>query len=544
MLLGTAILLACVRPSLAKSDRPANLPDKIDESYFHINDSALLQSFLHDLTEQFENGKTVKMEALRRQLVHNHGSVELPKMIMEEMTLPDLYRQCKNSVLIVGSIYMCKKCGKRHLNPASGFILTSSGAVATAYHVVDRSESEAFGAMTFDGKVYLVKEVIEASSIDDVAILQLDGSGFQPLTLSANAPVGTSVAMIGHPSLQFYMLTTGTISRYYTRKNAGIETLWMSATSEISAGASGAPLLNASGAVVGMAVSTRPVYAKTHDNEPGSLQMVIEQYVPASVIHDLLTSDVGSKAEHPDSPRRLITRMEALERSGSWDTLENEVGIWITDHPNEPSTSIMVAARLMTKPSQESRRVGERIFRLILASDPNSIDGLRVLSKLLYSQRRYSEAVELYRQWLALAPNEVMVLNDLAWTLSEEMGQYEGAFELAEKALKLAPENMNLLDTHAVVCWHLKRYDEAEASLKEAIRVCREDGSVTRESVVYRFHLAEVYWESGRKEEAGSLFQECLGLQEKIGGLSPEQTAQAKRRCKEFSIISERPKDP
>lgn len=424
MLLGTAILLACVRPSLAKSDRPANLPDKIDESYFHINDSALLQSFLHDLTEQFENGKTVKMEALRRQLVHNHGSVELPKMIMEEMTLPDLYRQCKNSVLIVGSIYMCKKCGKRHLNPASGFILTSSGAV------------------------------------------------------------------------------------------------------------------------VGMAVSTRPVYAKTHDNEPGSLQMVIEQYVPASVIHDLLTSDVGSKAEHPDSPRRLITRMEALERSGSWDTLENEVGIWITDHPNEPSTSIMVAARLMTKPSQESRRVGERIFRLILASDPNSIDGLRVLSKLLYSQRRYSEAVELYRQWLALAPNEVMVLNDLAWTLSEEMGQYEGAFELAEKALKLAPENMNLLDTHAVVCWHLKRYDEAEASLKEAIRVCREDGSVTRESVVYRFHLAEVYWESGRKEEAGSLFQECLGLQEKIGGLSPEQTAQAKRRCKEFSIISERPKDP
>jgi tetratricopeptide (TPR) repeat protein len=190
----------------------------------------------------------------------------------------------------------------------------------------------------------------------------------------------------------------------------------------------------------------------------------------------------------------------------------------------------------MTKPGREGRRVGERILRRVLATDPNSIDGLRVLSRLLYSQKRYPEAVELYRRWLTLAPNEVMVLNDLAWTLSEEMGQYEEALELAEKALKLAPENMTLLDTYAVICWHLKRYDEAETSLKEALRACRKAGSATRRSIVFSFHLAEVYWESGRKEEAGSLFQECLGLQEKTGGLSPEQMAQAKRRCKELSI--------
>jgi len=535
---------SCGRSSPAKSERPADLPNKTDESCLHINDSALYRSFQQDLTKLFENGKTTKMATLKEQLGRDYGSVELPEMIMEEMTFPELYRKCKGGILIVGRLYMCEKCGKRHVGPATGFVLTASGAIATAYHVVDRSASEALGAMTSDGKVYAVKEVVAASRSDDVAILQLDGSGFQPLTLSAYAPVGTSVAMIGHPSRQFYMLTTGIISRYYTQNNVGIETLWMSATAEIGGGASGAPLLSTSGAVVGMASKTQAVYGGAHDNERGSLQMVIKRYVPASVILDLLTSDNGSAGKHLDSPRQFITRMEALERTGSWDTLEKEAGTWMTDHPNELSISVIFAARLMSRPGQESRRVGEQMLRKILVIDPNSIGGLRVLAKLLHSQGRYSEAVEFYRRWLALAPNDVMVLNDLTWTLSEEMGQHEEALALAEKALKLAPENEHLLDTHAVVCRHLERYDEAEASLKEALRVCREDGSAARRSLVFRFHLAEVYWESGRKEEAGSLFQESLSLQKKIGGLSPEQTAQAKRRCKELSIASERPRDP
>jgi serine protease Do len=536
VLLATAALLACGRSSPAKDEQSSDLQDKTDGSCLHINDSALYQSFLQELTRLFKNGKTTEMSTLERQLGRDHASVELPKITTEEMTFPELYRKCTSGVLIVGYLYTCEKCGQRHVGIATGFVLTASGAIATAYHVVNGPPSEALGAMTSDGKVYAVKEVIAASRIDDVAILQLEGSGFQALAISASAPVGASVAMIGHPDRQFYMMTTGTISRYYIQKNEGIETLRMSATAEIGGGASGGPLLNASGAVVGMASKTLSFLGPAHDNDHRVVQMVIKQYVPASVILDLLTSDSGSAMEQPDSPRRFITRMEALARSGSWDTLENEAGIWITEHPSELYTPIVVAGRLMTKPGREGRRVGERILRRVLATDPNSIDGLRVLSRLLYSQKRYPEAVELYRRWLTLAPNEVMVLNDLAWTLSEEMGQYEEALELAEKALKLAPENMTLLDTYAVICWHLKRYDEAETSLKEALRACRKAGSATRRSIVFSFHLAEVYWESGRKEEAGSLFQECLGLQEKTGGLSPEQMAQAKRRCKELAI--------
>jgi tetratricopeptide (TPR) repeat protein len=350
--------------------------------------------------------------------------------------------------------------------------------------------------------------------------------------------------MIGHPNRQFYMLTTGVISRYFTENNAGIETQWLSATAEIGGGASGAPLLNQSGAVVGMASTTQPVYSAAHENDTRTVQMVIRRYVPASAILELLTPDSGIAGTDSDSPKRFVIRMEALERSEAWDTLEHEADTWITDHPNQLSTAVMLASRLMGKPGREGRRVGERMLRKILVTEPDSAVGLNMLGMLLHSQGRHVEAVDFDRRLLELDPTNVRTMNNLAWALSQALRQHEEALSLAEKALKLAPEYADLLDTHGVVCWRLKRYDEAEASFKEALGVYKRDGSVAPASVVSRFNLAELYWETGRKQEAGRFYRECLDLQKTLRGLSPQQADQARLRCQDLSNASDRPRDP
>ena len=82
-------------------------------------------------------------------------------------------------------------------------------------------------------------------------------------------------------------MTTGIISRYYIRKNEGIETLRMSATAEIGGGASGGPLLNASGAVVGMASKTLSFLGPAHDNDHRVVQMVIKQSMGWKVLRTL-----------------------------------------------------------------------------------------------------------------------------------------------------------------------------------------------------------------------------------------------------------------
>ena len=293
------ILLALGQCGLAQGGRSGDL---------YVDDAALIASFSEKLEEFVDNGKTTDMDVIRGQLRRGPTRIELPVRTVQEMTFPEVYAQSKRGVLAVGYLYKCTRCTKLHLNPSTGFVLTASGIIATAYHVVGNPTAEALGAMTFDGQVYTVKEVLAARKIDDIAILQLDGSGFQPLPLSPNASVGTPVAMIGHPSRQFYMLTAGVISRYFAQRDAGVEVRWLSATAEIGGGASGGPLLDTSGSVVGMASRTRPVFSAAHDHEPRRVQMVIRQYVPASVILELVTFDEGSAQEHPESAKQLINR--------------------------------------------------------------------------------------------------------------------------------------------------------------------------------------------------------------------------------------------
>lgn len=535
LLLMIIILLALGQSCLARAE------PVVEEtgSCLPMNDSAFRSRFERELTELFDEGKTTDMAALKQQLGRDRARIDLPERVTESMTFPELYRQCRGGVLAVGYLYKCTRCTKLHLNPSTGFVLTASGVIATAYHVVDNARAEAFGAMTLDKEVFAVKEVLAASSTDDIAILQLDGAGFQPLPLSPDAPVGTSVAMIGHPSRQFYMLTTGVISRYFTRYDGGVETLMMSATAEIGGGASGGPLLDTTGSVVGMASTTRPILADAHGEDGKNVQMVIKQYVPASAILDLVTSDEDSDQATPESAKQFINRMEALVRSGSWDALEDEAASWLVSHPSELPPLLLLARQFTTRPDQACQRAGERILRKVLDVDPDNRAGLQFLAGFLHSQTRSLEAMAYDRHMLELDPNNAMAMNNLAWTLSEHKAQYREALALTQKALKLAPGYADLLDTHGTVCLHLEQYDEAEVHFKKAIQAYQKDGAATPQSVVSRFHLAGVYWEKGCTEAVRQTYQECLDLQKTVGGLTEDQIHEAERRCRVSAVAPE-----
>ena len=75
--------------------------------------------------------------------------------------------------------------------------------------------------------------------------------------MRAYAPDGSSVGVLGHPGENFYVYTTGAVSRYSTNKNEDDKReRWMGLTAEYAGGSSGSPVLNRYGAVVGMAALT------------------------------------------------------------------------------------------------------------------------------------------------------------------------------------------------------------------------------------------------------------------------------------------------
>ena len=253
-----------------------------------IDDSKITQKLISDARDLMQKGSTKKMGELIGQLGRKECKVELAEGSSKKMSAAELYEKCKNSVLVVGLPYKCNKCTRWHCHGGSGFIISKSGAFATNYHMVNQTERETMVAMTFDGKVYAVREVLAASKEDDIAILQLDGIEFTHLPILKDAPVGTEIHIISHPCEQYYTLTQGVISRYFTTHVGTQETARMAVTADYAKGSSGAPLLNEYGAVVGVVSQTLALYVKKEDGTNGDPQMVLKHCIPSQALLNLL----------------------------------------------------------------------------------------------------------------------------------------------------------------------------------------------------------------------------------------------------------------
>jgi serine protease Do len=223
-----------------------------------------------------------------------------------QISRAEIYRRSLKSSLIFGHIYKCDKCSKWHGNVAGGFILTPDGLAVTNFHVINSPKAAAFGAMTADGKIYPVAEILAASEADDVAIFRLEGAAdLTPLPVSVAAKPGEEVTVVSHPSGLFYSLTQGVVSRYSVLKpNPGARPVpSLEITADYAAGSSGSPIFDSLGNVIGLVKSTRSLYYNEgKDGTKENLQMVIKTCVPASSILRLLDSDAPKDPSSPRTP--------------------------------------------------------------------------------------------------------------------------------------------------------------------------------------------------------------------------------------------------
>lgn len=254
------------------------------------NDAARLRTLERDATKLITDEKFTPMADIVKQLSRKKTSLKLPAVATTAKTPAEVYTQCRDSVLVVASVYKCGKCSRWHVGPASGFVISATGAFVTNYHVVKDKSKHTVVAMTHAGEVYPVKEVLAASESDDCAILQLDvgNAKLTPLPLSPDAPVGSAVNCLSHPNRRFYYFSRGIVSRYTQRGRAGKTATMMSITADFARGSSGAPVLNDRGAVVGLVSSTSSIYYTVTKGKKDNLQMVIKQCVPARSVLNLI----------------------------------------------------------------------------------------------------------------------------------------------------------------------------------------------------------------------------------------------------------------
>lgn len=253
-----------------------------------IDDNALTEQLEQGAQLLHEGGRTVAMKTLIAQLERASVAATAVMPSGSNLSHAALYERARKSVLVIGNMYKCGKCEKWHVGQSSGFVISADGLAVTNHHVVDRADNATLVAMTADGQVYPVKEVVAASKADDLAILRLDATNLVPLPIASSVAPGQNVRVISHPDGFLYTLTAGIVSRRFMGSRSGQKVPVLQITADFAKGSSGAPVFDDRGAVVGVVSYTKSIHHDNGADRKRNLQMVLKNCTPSDRILALL----------------------------------------------------------------------------------------------------------------------------------------------------------------------------------------------------------------------------------------------------------------
>src|SRR5262249_47362749 len=113
-----------------------------------------------------------------------------------------------------------------------------------------------------------------------------------------------------------------------------------------------------------------------------------------------------------------------------------------------------------------------------------------------------------FEKFIALSPsgqNTGVVLNDLAWLYSENLGDVNRAYELARRARELLPSDANAADT---LGWVLSR----RGDYARALPLLQESAAKLSEQPEVLFHLGVTHYMLGEEGPAKVNLQNALQL--------------------------------
>lgn len=207
------------------------------------------------------------------------------------------------------------------------------------------------------------------------------------------------------------------------------------------------------------------------------------------------------------------------------------VSDWCQNHPEDSRTPITIAGNLAATEDTQAQKVAEDLLRKILANDPDSLPAMNALAMLLQMTGRSAESAALYERIIELQPDNVIAINNLAWTLCEEQDKHQQAFDLAQRGLKIAPNYVDLIDTRGVAYYRLGQFDKAVQNFTNCLKLYPKG---TPAIAATYFHLGRALAKLGQKEEAIEKLNKALELNAETGDLSATDAAETQRLIEEL----------
>ena len=197
-----------------------------------------------------------------------------------------------------------------------------------------------------------------------------------------------------------------------------------------------------------------------------------------------------------DIPNDLAKSAEMLMHKGRLLQLNSQItpalNVLLESYQLQPSTitTLLIANIYAT---ERSHKQALQFLEQHLSKHGNEQSVLVYYANLMM-EADSEKARQLYANLLADAPDNIMLLNNYAWLLTEA-NQLSSAQEYAKKALERAPDNADVLDTYGKI---LLKMDEA----KQAIIYFEKSLQIRPEHSAVLLHYAEALISNGDKNKA------------------------------------------
>ena len=220
--------------------------------------------------------------------------------------------------------------------------------------------------------------------------------------------------------------------------------------------------------------------------EDGDTREAVSQYMQVEDSREFLSA--SSRVGH------ILIAAAELERNHRWFDRQRQA------NPLRREQLYALEAELLTQAGAQTAAM--QVLNQALTESPESTSLLYARSMLSEQQDDLALMERDLRTIIANEPDNTTALNALGYSLANRTERYTEALALISEALALEPDEPAILDSMGWVLYRTGRYDEALDYLTRAYAVF-PDPEVAA-------HLGEVLWVTGDTDGATAIWREAL----------------------------------
>ncbi len=230
----------------------------------------------------------------------------------------------------------------------------------------------------------------------------------------------------------------------------------------------------------------------------------------------------------PKSQSVVHARFLCLLAQERFDDLAQISSSYIACSDQNPTQVIRAAAILTAMESKDLKNEGVKLFEHAVETWPEFLDAQLGLASALYQVGQIERAKQAYRGVLDNHPENMQALNDLAWILQENDGDYATALDLANQGLSLQgsdADRKHLLDTRGTILSKMpNRLPDAKADFEELVKLTAPDSPQRAKALL---NLGRVCAKLGESDQARQHLEEALKIDEATPVFTPEERTEA-----------------